>query len=413
MCGCAIHTPEKKHNWFGEKKFRLAHFFDQWWDIYCKDPKAYIQPEQYKAVAAIRACRTAALGIDIYSCPECGDTTEVFHNCKNRFCPTCSWSDTVKWADKIKRNMLNIPHRHVVFTIPHALIPLIKRNEFALLNMQMQVSAMTLKDWMEHKYGLRCGIISVLHTAGELKTFHSHVHMILSWGGVDKTEAIQQIKGIYVNYEFLMAKFRYMYEHRLIELFDQGLLQHEFKNRLEFMHFLKQINQKNWIIHFENPIQTPAAVIRYIGRYSKRACISEYKITMMEGENIGFSYKDYKSKDFFGHPLEKEKKLNYRDFFPLLLQHVPLPYFRLVRYYGIYSNKGHLPRECFSHEEDLPITWEELQEIETGENPLTCQKCKVDKVYTHTVLETKKESKMITRKCLIDNRPYSRRREFV
>jgi len=51
MCECAIHTPETKHNWFGEKKFRLAHFFDQWWDIYCKDPKVFIQPEQYKAVA--------------------------------------------------------------------------------------------------------------------------------------------------------------------------------------------------------------------------------------------------------------------------------------------------------------------------------------------------------------------------
>jgi len=413
MCECAIHTPEEKHNWFGEKKYRLAHFFDQWWDIYCQDPKAFIQPEQYKAVAAIRACRTAALGIDIYSCPQCGDTTEVFHNCKNRFCPTCSWSDTVKWADKIKRNMLNIPHRHVVFTIPHALIPLIKRNEFALLNMQMQVSAMTLKDWMEHKYGLRCGIISVLHTAGELKTFHSHVHMILSWGGIDKHGVIQQIKGTYVNYEFLMAKFRYMYEHRLIELFDLGLLQHNLKDRLEFMQFLKRINQKNWIIHFEDPMQTPAAVIRYIGRYSKRACLSEYKITMMEGENIGFSYKDYKLKDFYGRPLEKEKVLNYREFFPLLLQHVPLPYFRLVRYYGIYSNKGHLPREYFSQQEDLPINWKEMQEIETGENPLICQKCKVDKVYTHTVVEIKKEPKMIARKSLIDNRPFSRRRELV
>ncbi len=309
--------------------------------------------------------------------------------------------------------MLNIPHRHVVFTIPHALIPLIKRNEFAMLNMQMQVSAMTLKDWIERKYGLRCGIISVLHTAGELKTFHSHVHMILSWGGIDKLGAIQQIKGIYVNYEFLMAKFRYMYEHRLIELFDLGLLQHDFKNRLEFLRFLKRINQKNWIIHFEDPMQTPAAVIRYIGRYSKRACLSEYKITRMEQEIIGFSYKDYKAKDFFGHPLEKEKVLNYRDFFPLLLQHVPLPYFRLVRYYGIYSNKGHVPREYFCPEDDPPLNWKTLKEAETGVNPLICQKCKVDKVYTHSTVQRKTGLDIIVRDILIDNRPFSRRRELV
>jgi hypothetical protein len=345
MCEFAIHTTETKHNWFGEKKFRLAHFFDQWWDIYCKDPKAYIQPEQYKAVAALRACRTAALGIDYYSCPECGDTTEVYHNCKNRFCPTCSWSDTVRWAEKIKSNMLNMPHRHVVFTIPHKLIPLIKRNEFALLNMQMQVSAHTLKDWMEQKYGLRCGIISVLHTAGELKTFHSHVHMILSWGGIDKAGIIQQIKGSFIKYELISDDFRKAYEARLTELYDTGKLQHDFRNKLEFLRFLRQINEKNWIIHFEDPMDTPEAVIRYIGRYSKRACLSEYKITRMEGEIIGFNHKDYKNKDYYGRPIEKEKVLDYREFFPLLLQHVPLPYFRLVRYYGIYSNKGHLPRD--------------------------------------------------------------------
>lgn len=389
MCECAIHTTDKKHDWFGEKKYRLADFFDRWWDDYCQDPKHFIQPEQYKAVQAIRTCRTAALGIDIYSCPECGDTTEVYHNCKNRFCPTCSWSDTVRWAEKIKSDMLNMPHRHAVFTIPHQLIPLIKRNEFAMLNMQMKVSADTLKDWIDYKYGLRIGIISVLHTFGELKNFHSHVHMIVSWGGVDKTGAIQQIKGQYVNYDFLKANFRYKYENRLVELFVCGKLQHDFKDLIDFKRFLKRINKKNWIIHLEEPMETPSAVIRYIGRYSKRACLSEYKITQMEEETIGFKYKDYKNKDFNGHPIEKEKVLNYRDFFPLLLQHVPLPYFRLVRYYGIYSNRGHLPKEYFNQDEFTPINWSSLQEAETGNDPLFCQNCKVNKIYIHSIIERK------------------------
>jgi hypothetical protein len=413
MCECAIHTPETKHNWFGEKKFRLAHFFDQWWDIYRQDPKVFIQPEQYKAVADIRACRTAALGIDIYSCPQCGDTTEVYHNCKNRFCPTCSWSDTMRWAERIKRNMLNMPHRHVVFTIPHALNPLIKRNEYEMLNMQMKSSAETLKDWMANKYGLRCGIISVLHTAGELKTFHSHVHMIVSWGGIDKIGAIQQIKGPFVKYEFISDKFRKDYEKRLTELFDTDKLQHDFRDKLEFLRFLRRINEKNWIIHFEEPIETPVEVIRYIGRYSKRACLSEYKITLMEGEIIGFSYKDYKNKDVIGLPIEKEKVHNYRDFFPLLLQHVPLPYFRLVRYYGIYSNKGHLPKEYFCQEEDVPVNWKTIQESETGVDPMVCQKCKIAKVYTHTIVERKTGFDKIIRDRLAANKAFQLRREFV
>jgi len=387
MCECAIHTPQK-HDWFGEKKYRLSTFFDLWWDEYCKHPKHFIQPEQYKAVQDIRSCRTAALGVDIYSCPQCGETTEVYHNCKNRFCPTCSWNDTVRWAEKVKENMLSIPHRHVVFTIPHQLNFLIIRNKFILLNTLMQTSAEALKDWINYKFDLQPGIISVLHTAGEQKENHFHTHMILSWGGVDKNRTVQQIKGIYVNYDYLKSKFRGIFEKRLIDLYDSGKLDHNFRDIIEFKRFLKRVNEKNWIIHFEDPMDTPSDVIRYIGRYSKRACLSEYKITRIEGEIIAFHYKDYKNKDINGKPIERELVLNYRDFFALLLQHVPLPGFRLVRYYGIYSNRGHLPKELFSGSDDAALNWRELQQSETGQDPLLCQKCNVIKTYSHSVAQS-------------------------
>jgi len=413
MCECAIHTTEKKHNWFGEKKYRLADFFNQWWDIYKLNPKVFIQRWQYKAVNAIRTCRTAALGIDIYSCPKCGNTTEIYHSCKNRFCPTCSWNDTVRWAEKIKKNMLNMPHRHIVFTIPHELIHLIRRNEYALFNMQMQVSADTLKDWMVHKHGVRPGIISVLHTFGEKKNFHAHVHMILSWGGIDNFGSLKEIKGVFVNYEFISCKFRDNYEQKLIELFDGKKLQHDFSSRGEFRRFLSGIRQKYWVINFEEPMDTPAAVIRYIGRYSKRACLSEYKITQMEGETIGFSYKDYKTKDYYGHPIEKELVLHYNEFFPTLLQHVPLPYFRLVRYYGIYSNKGHLPKEYFDQGEGLPIDWSSLQESITGEDPLFCKECGMDKTYIHTIIQAKSRTDLFYNERLSDDQPFHLRREFA
>jgi hypothetical protein len=212
--------------------------------------------------------------------------------------------------------------------------------------------------------------------------------MILSWGGIDKNRTVQQIKGKYVNYDYLKSKFRGIFEKRLIDFFDSGKIDHDFRDVIEFKKFLKRVNDKNWIINIEDPMDTPADVIRYIGRYSKRACLSEYKITRMDGEMIGFSYKDYKTKDFFGHPIEKEKVLNYRDFFPLLLQHVPLPSFRLVRYYGIYSNRGHLQKGLFSGDNDVSINWRELQHSETGQDPLLCQKCNIIKTYSYSIAES-------------------------
>ena len=46
----------------GIKNFKLATFFEAWWDEYVKHPAVPITPEQYKAVAAMRVCRTEALG---------------------------------------------------------------------------------------------------------------------------------------------------------------------------------------------------------------------------------------------------------------------------------------------------------------------------------------------------------------
>ena len=399
MCNNAQH--KAPDSWYGEKKYRLADFFDRWWDIYKQSPKEPISEEQYKAVNAIRLCRTEALGVDYYACPECGEITKVYHSCKNRFCPTCSWQDTLKWADRIKNQMMDIAHRHVVMTLPHQLNQIIKNNKKELLSVLMRVSADTFKDWMANKYNIKPGIISVLHTFGETKNFHAHVHMILSWGGIDnKTSKLKQIENEYVNYDFLKKKFRCKFENELISLFDAHTLQHHFANRSEFMRFIRNINKKKWIIHMEEPMDIPTQVIRYIGRYSKRACLSEYKIIRIEGENISFRYKDYKTKDSNNKPVERVMELNYRDFFPRLLQHVPLKYFRIVRYYGMYSNRGNIPEEFLyietnSQETNTRESREILQVEKTEKNPLICSNCQKRKVYIFTKLSSKRENKIL------------------
>jgi len=411
MCDCIPHT--NTSNWTNGKVFRLADFFDKWWDIYKQSPKEYITPEQYKAVNAMRVCRTEALGVDYYACPDCGEITKVYHSCKNRFCPTCSWQDTLKWADKINNHLMSVPHRHTVFTLPHQLNDLIKINRKELLSVLMRTSAETLKDWMGHKYNIKPGIISVLHTFGETKEFHVHIHMIVSWGGLDnQTRELRSIKGEYVNYDFLKNKFRCKFEDELVAMFDNGTLEHDFTNRMKFLQFIKRINQKRWIVHLEPPMNIPAQVVRYIGRYSKRACLSEYKITRMEGENISFRYKDYKTKDSNNKPVENELELNYRDFFPRLLQHVPLAFFRLVRYYGMYANRVSIPPEYLytkkeEQKNENPENWETLQIEKTGTNPLICSHCQTKKVYIYTKLKSRYRNKVIIYKqTILENKKF-------
>lgn len=380
-----------------EKRYRLADFFDSHWKSYIQSPTEFITPEQFKAVAAMRVCRTEALGVDYYVCQECGEISYVYHSCKNRFCPTCSWKDTMDWAERMKNQMLDIPHRHVVFTVPHSLNNLIKDNKSPLLNILFKAAADSIKDWMMHKYKLNPGIINVLHTFGEKKDFHTHIHMILSWGGVTPSQQIEQIKGEYINFGFIQTKFRCKFEDKLVQLFDSNVLNHRFTNRIDFLRFIRNINVNKWRIQFEPAMKIPEQVIRYIGRYSKRACISEHKITNIEGEFITFKYKDYKNLDYNGKPIIKELKMHYREFFPRLLQHVPLPYFRLVRYYGAYAarTKAILNKTVPNYNQKENELTVDSEIYELPENPKHCKNCDTEKTYMYTVFKNSEGKRIV------------------
>jgi hypothetical protein len=224
--------------------------------------------------------------------------------------------------------------------------------------------------------------------------------MIVSWGGIEATTGeLKPIESDYVNYDFLKKKFRIKFEDALVKMYEDNTLVHCFQDDREFFGFIKHLNKKKWILHLEPPMEVPTQVVRYIGRYSKRACLSEYKITKMEGEVIAFRYKDNKNKDEKGKPKEQEIEFHYKEFFPRLLQHVPLKYFRLVRYYGMYSNRSQIPEEYLYKESDNAENkeqqnWEELQEEKTGINPMRCKHCGTAKIYLYTIFR-KRDGKTI------------------
>ena len=370
------------------KKYSLTDFFNAHWENYVKEPSKPIKPEHFKAVNAIRTCHTEVLGKRIYVCPDCGDVSESFHSCKHRFCPNCSWNDTIKWAEKAYQKLINIPHIHAVATLPHALNPLLKRNYRLLNNALLRASADTIKDWQHAKYAVTPGIMSILHTFGEKKNQHNHAHMIVSMGGINKK--IKQLKIIadnFIPYKFLSNKFKIKFEDILVKHFDNNELVHNLTSKTDLLILLKKINKDNWRFHFEKPMTDPLKIIKYIGRYSKRACLSESKITDISGEYISFKYKDYKDKDANNNAKEKILKLQYKDFFPRLLQHVPPTGFQIIRYYGLYSNSNKIDKKHTLKPET------EKQACTSYQNPKYCKYCGIEKIHYYTVFDRREPKK--------------------
>jgi predicted Zn-ribbon and HTH transcriptional regulator len=91
----------------------VADIFRLFGDAYQQQHKLPLQ--HLKAMSAIQACRTAALGGHIEECDNnCGFTRISYNPCRNRHCPKCQTVGREQWLFKRKQEFLpSITHRDV------------------------------------------------------------------------------------------------------------------------------------------------------------------------------------------------------------------------------------------------------------------------------------------------------------
>ena len=69
---------------------------------------ASMLPSHQRASADILACRTAALGGQLWQCDSCGHQVFSFRSCKNRSCPKCNTAQTQQWLEHRQAEMLPV-----------------------------------------------------------------------------------------------------------------------------------------------------------------------------------------------------------------------------------------------------------------------------------------------------------------
>ena len=75
-----------------------------------------------RAMAAIEACCTPALGGHVEQCGDCGLVRCIYNTCRNRHCPKCQGMARAEWLEARQAELLPVPHFHVVFTLPAAVV---------------------------------------------------------------------------------------------------------------------------------------------------------------------------------------------------------------------------------------------------------------------------------------------------
>ena len=112
-------------------KLSIQRIFVAYWASFLLDPEVVhrgLRPVIVKEVQKMMACGTLDSGFEIYECPNCKKTHVICYTCKSRFCNTCGVKYASLRAHSISASTLDVPHRHVVFTIDHCLRDYFRRD---------------------------------------------------------------------------------------------------------------------------------------------------------------------------------------------------------------------------------------------------------------------------------------------
>jgi len=234
-----------------------------------------LSPQQWKTVRALAACRTSALGGQLFYCTECRREQFVAHSCRNRHCPQCQGAQAVDWLEKQEAALLPVPYFHLVFTVPHALNGLIRQNRWALFKLLFSAASQTLLKFGEQRLKAQLGITAVLHTWSQTLLDHYHLHCIVTGGGValDGRHWVHSPAHYLFPVRALSRMFRGKFLAGLKALFDAGEL--EFHGQIEalappanFASLLREAASPEWVVYAKRPFAGPKQVLAYLSRYT-------------------------------------------------------------------------------------------------------------------------------------------------
>lgn len=287
-----------------------------------------------RMLKAIAKCRTSDLGRHLAGCTSCGNVQFAYNSCRNRNCPKCQNSQREKWVQARASELLPVPYFHLVFTLPSELNDLCLHHPKTMYRLLFQASWYTVnklgKDpkWL----GAQMGMVSILHTWGSNLSLHPHLHCMVPAGGMDQHGRWKWTKSK-GNYLFNRSVMGLVFRARYIKLLRLAI-----KNKkipAPNNSIFKSLFSKEWITYAKRPFKNNQQILNYIGRYSHKIAITNYRITNVDKHSVSFHYKQYKKGG-----VRAEMKLSKQEFIRRFAMHI-VPYkFVRIRHYGILSNRS-------------------------------------------------------------------------
>ncbi len=284
---------------------------------------------QLRTLEAIRKCRTPALGGHIDKCTKCNKLHLFYHSCRNRHCPSCQGHKTAEWIHARGQELLAVPYFHVVFTLPGQLNTVALYSPAKLYKVLFKTAWQTLGQFGGNPkhLGGKMGMIGVLHTWGQNLSLHPHLHCIVPGGGVSQSG----------NWKSTKSHGKFLFNVKSMSKVFRAKFVAELRKEVPGLpqSFYDALFKKKWVVFAKRPFKNNQSVIEYLGRYTHKIAISNFRIRNIDFEKrtVVFSMKDYRQGG-----KKTTLTLSTKEFVRRFVLHILPKGFTRIRHYGILSS---------------------------------------------------------------------------
>lgn len=291
-----------------------------------------------------------------------GNYAYVPFTCKSRFCPSCGVNSAINRSSFMPSKCLDVPHRHITFTIPDSLWKYFRADR-SLLNLLFDSASYTLLSWFHQRSKLESftpGIIATLHTFGRDLKWNTHIHILITEGAMGRKTNWK----VFNHFPFHMLRKRFM--NKLLFELSKHLSSPSFK---KLKNLLYKQNDHGFYVHApKRYFSNTQLALNYTTRYLGRPPIAESRIINYDGTFVTFFYNRHEDN------VRVEEKIHAFEFIKRLIIHIPEKGFHMIRYYGIYAMKKSKTSHLKRIKEKLakPLKWLNKLLFHFKCNPLKC-----------------------------------------
>lgn len=275
---------------------------------------------------SVLQCRTPAKGGRVYASST--EEKSFFNPCKSRACASCGHRAGEKWRAERETALPNMVYHGITFSMPDVLWGIFHDNP-RMAKALPDLAATVIQTRAHLSSGAQTGVIAILHTFNGKLEFNSHVHAIVTAGGL---KGDSWIPIIFYGRDPLMTGWRKGVVRLLRGALKEGQLQTSLATE-QVQNLLTEQENRWWSIRIQT-LKSTGQFLRYAGRYIRRPPIAGYRITYIGEGMVTFWYDDKREDQ------QKDITCSQEEFIDRWAQHILHRYQHSVRNFGLFSPRS-------------------------------------------------------------------------